>query len=66
MEEDGENENATQKIDIEETSRGVVKGSLFIKYFQIGANLYRASFILFMFIIMQILVSFNDYFVSIL
>ncbi|XP_032678119.1 multidrug resistance-associated protein 4-like [Odontomachus brunneus] len=66
IEEGGENENVTKKVDLEKTSRGVVKGSLLVKYFQIGANLYRASFILFMFIITQIVVSLNDYFVPIL
>ncbi|XP_014467791.1 PREDICTED: multidrug resistance-associated protein 4-like [Dinoponera quadriceps] len=67
IEDDEENESATsQKAGIEETSRGVVKGSLFIEYFQIGSNLYKASFVLFLFIVTQVIVSLNDYFVPIL
>ncbi|XP_014467770.1 PREDICTED: multidrug resistance-associated protein 4-like [Dinoponera quadriceps] len=51
---------------LEETSRGMVKGSIFIKFFQTGANLCMAFIVLMMFIITQFVVSFNDYFVPIL
>ncbi|XP_029164697.1 probable multidrug resistance-associated protein lethal(2)03659 [Nylanderia fulva] len=51
---------------LEATSRGVVKGSIFIKYFQIGVNLYIAFVILMLFIITQFVVSLNDYFMPML
>ncbi|XP_029164699.1 probable multidrug resistance-associated protein lethal(2)03659 [Nylanderia fulva] len=47
---------------LEATSRGVVKGPIFIKYFQTGANLYKAFVVLMLFIITQFVVSLNDYF----
>lgn len=51
---------------LEGTSRGVVKGSIFIKFFQTGANLYMASIVLLLFIITQSIVSLYDYFVPLL
>ncbi|EFN78037.1 Probable multidrug resistance-associated protein lethal(2)03659 [Harpegnathos saltator] len=51
---------------LEETSRGMVKGPIFIKFFQTGANLCVAFIVLLMFIITQFVVSLNDYFVPIL
>jgi len=51
---------------LEGTSRGVVKGSIFIKFFRIGANLAMAFGVLLLFIITQFTVSLNDYFVPIL
>lgn len=51
---------------LEETSRGLVKGPIFIKFFQTGANLCMAFIVLLLFIITQFIVSFNDYFVPML
>ncbi|XP_012339560.1 multidrug resistance-associated protein 4 [Apis florea] len=51
---------------LEGTSRGTVKGSLFIKYFQTGANLCLAFTLLLLFISTQFIASLNDYFVPIL
>lgn len=51
---------------LEGTSRGAVKGSLFIKYFQTGANLCLAFTLLLLFISTQFIASLNDYFVPIL
>ncbi|KAL6254635.1 hypothetical protein P5V15_013942 [Pogonomyrmex californicus] len=48
---------------LEGTSRGLVKGPIFIKFFQIGANLGIAFIVLLLFIATQFIVSFNDYFV---
>jgi hypothetical protein len=62
-----ENENTENPEDgLERTSRGVVKGSIFFKFFQTGASLYKAGIVFFLFIITQIIVSFNDYFVPFL
>lgn len=51
---------------LEGTSRGMVKGPIFIKFFKTGANLYMAFTVLFLFIITQFIVSLNDYFVPFL
>ncbi|EFN66324.1 Probable multidrug resistance-associated protein lethal(2)03659, partial [Camponotus floridanus] len=62
-----EDENEEQLNDgMEGTSRGLVKGSIFIKFFQTGANLYMASIVLFLFIVTQFIVSLSDYFVPFL
>ncbi|KAJ8687081.1 hypothetical protein QAD02_022875 [Eretmocerus hayati] len=51
---------------IEGTSRGVVKGSLLMKYFSVGSNCFTLSIMMFLFIFAQFLTSFNDFFVPIL
>ena len=51
---------------LEGTSRGLVKGPIFLRYFQTGANLCLAATVLFLFICTQCLVSLNDYFIPIL
>lgn len=62
-----EDEDEEQLNDgLEGTSRGMVKGPIFIKFFQTGANLYMASFVLLMFIITQFMVSLHDYYVPFL
>ncbi|KAL0104958.1 hypothetical protein PUN28_016534 [Cardiocondyla obscurior] len=62
-----EEEDAEMLYDgLEGTSRGVVKGSIFAKYFQTGANLYLAFTVLCLFIITQFMVSLNDYFMPFL
>jgi len=62
-----ENDNPEKLNDgLEGTSRGLVKGPIFIKFFQTGANLYMAFTVLFLFIITQFIVSLNDYFVPFL
>lgn len=49
---------------VEGTSRGVIKGSIFLKYFQSGANLFFAFFVLLLFFFTQVAASLNDFFVS--
>ncbi|XP_050471103.1 ATP-binding cassette sub-family C member 4-like isoform X1 [Bombus huntii] len=62
-----EDENSEKFNDgLEGTSRGVVKGPIFIKYFQTGANLCLACTVLLLFICTQFTASLNDYFVPIL
>ncbi|XP_043486922.1 ATP-binding cassette sub-family C member 4-like isoform X1 [Polistes fuscatus] len=62
-----ENENVeTLNNGLEGTSRGVIKGSIFIRYFQDGANLFLALMVLFLIIFTQCVASLNDYFVPIL
>ncbi|XP_050581654.1 ATP-binding cassette sub-family C member 4-like isoform X2 [Bombus affinis] len=62
-----EDENSEKFNDgLEGTSRGVVKGPMFIKYFQTGANLCLACTVLLLFICTQFMASLNDYFVPIL
>jgi len=51
---------------LEGTSRGMVKGPIFIKFFQTGTNLYMALTVLFLFVITQFIVSLNDYFIPFL
>lgn len=51
---------------LEGTSRGIVKGSIFIKFFQTGANLYMAFIVLLLFILTQFIVSLSDFFVPFL
>ncbi|XP_018346781.1 PREDICTED: multidrug resistance-associated protein 4-like [Trachymyrmex septentrionalis] len=65
---DEEEDEDTEKLNdgLERTSRGLVKGPIFIKFFQTGANLYIAFTVLFLFIITQFIVSLNDYFVPFL
>ncbi|XP_036143538.1 multidrug resistance-associated protein 4 [Monomorium pharaonis] len=48
---------------LEATSRGVVKGPIFIKFLQISANLSIAFIVVLLFIITQFIASFSDYFV---
>ncbi|XP_014611630.1 PREDICTED: multidrug resistance-associated protein 4 [Polistes canadensis] len=62
-----ENENVeTLNNGLEGTSRGVIKGSIFIRYFQDGANLFLALTVLFLIILTQCVASLNDYFIPIL
>ncbi|XP_003699290.2 ATP-binding cassette sub-family C member 4 isoform X1 [Megachile rotundata] len=62
-----EDEDAEKLNDgLEGTSRGTVKGPIFIKYFQTGANLCLAVTLLLFFICTQFMASLNDYFVPIL
>lgn len=62
-----ENEDVGQFNDgLEGTSRGVVKGPIFIRYFQVGANLCLALLVLFLIILTQFIASLNDYFIPIL
>ncbi|KYM85733.1 hypothetical protein ALC53_04514 [Atta colombica] len=65
---DEEEDEDPEKLNdgLEGTSRGMVKGPIFIKFFQTGVNLYIAFIVLFLFIITQFIVSLNDYFVPFL
>ncbi|XP_018045577.1 PREDICTED: multidrug resistance-associated protein 4-like [Atta colombica] len=65
---DEEEDEDPEKLNdgLEGTSRDLVKGPIFIKFFQTGANLYIAFTVLFLFIITQFIVSLNDYFVPFL
>lgn len=62
-----EDENSEKLNDgLEGTSRGIVKGPIFVKYFQTGANLCLTSLLLLLFVCTQFMASLNDYFVPIL
>lgn len=66
---DDEEENEdTEKLNngLEGTSRGTVKGPIFIRYFQIGANLCIAFVVLLLLIATQFVTSLNDYYVPII
>ncbi|XP_076168369.1 ATP-binding cassette sub-family C member 4 [Ptiloglossa arizonensis] len=64
--EEEDEDSEKQNDGLEGTSRGTVKGPIFIKYFRTGANLCLVLTVLLMFICTQITVSLNDYFVPIL
>ncbi|XP_076757866.1 ATP-binding cassette sub-family C member 4 [Xylocopa sonorina] len=65
---DEEEDEDPEKLNdgLEGTSRGVVKGPIFLKYFQTGANLCLAFTLFFLFICTQFIASLNDYFVPVL
>ncbi|XP_012536071.1 multidrug resistance-associated protein 4 isoform X2 [Monomorium pharaonis] len=65
---DEEEDEDPEKLNdgLEATSRGAVKGPIFIKFFQIGANLSMAFITVLLFIITQFIVSTSDYFVPFL
>ncbi|XP_011877734.1 PREDICTED: multidrug resistance-associated protein 4-like [Vollenhovia emeryi] len=65
---DEEEDEDSEKLNdgLEGTSRGMVKGPIFIKFFKMGANLYMAFTVLLLFIITQFIVSLNDLFVPFL
>ncbi|XP_014299326.1 ATP-binding cassette sub-family C member 4 isoform X1 [Microplitis demolitor] len=63
--EDDDEENPVMS-NIEGTSRGVIKGSIFVKYFTSGANLCFIIIVGILFILTQFVASLNDYFVPIL
>ncbi|XP_043261450.1 uncharacterized protein LOC122402590 [Colletes gigas] len=54
------------KDGLEGTSRGKVKGSIFIKYFRTGANLCLTITVFLLYLATQCTVSLNDYFVPVL
>lgn len=66
---DSENENETIERDlgvqIEDSSKGKVKGSLALNYFKAGGNWLTLSILLFSFVLVQFLASAADYWVSI-
>ncbi|XP_039312865.1 probable multidrug resistance-associated protein lethal(2)03659 isoform X2 [Solenopsis invicta] len=62
-----EDEDAKKLNDgLETTSRGIVKGSIFIKFFKTGGNLCMAFIVLLLLLVTQAIVSFSDYFVPFL
>ncbi|CAD6221999.1 GSCOCT00005266001.2-RA-CDS [Cotesia congregata] len=63
--EDDEEENEVIN-NIEGTSRGVIKGSIFMKYFRSGANICFVIMVGILFLLTQGAASLNDYFVQIL
>ncbi|XP_058800224.1 ATP-binding cassette subfamily C member 4-like [Phymastichus coffea] len=58
--------NAQQYGLLEDTSRGVVKGHLLVKYIRSGTNSFVALLLLFLFVATQFCVSLYDYFIPIL
>ncbi|XP_014221737.1 probable multidrug resistance-associated protein lethal(2)03659 [Trichogramma pretiosum] len=48
---------------IEGTSKGMVKGSVFLQYFRMGSSLFTTGLMAALFIVTQLCVSFNDYMV---
>ncbi|XP_043529381.1 ATP-binding cassette sub-family C member 4-like [Frieseomelitta varia] len=62
-----ENENSEKFNDnLEGNTRGVIKGPIFLRYFQTGTNLCLAFLVLLLFVCTQFMASLNDYFVPIL
>ncbi|XP_078045915.1 putative multidrug resistance-associated protein lethal(2)03659 isoform X1 [Augochlora pura] len=62
-----EDEDAEKLNDgLEGTSKGLVKGPIFIKYFQTGTNLCLATTVLLLYLCTQFTASLNDYFIPIL
>ena len=51
---------------VEGTSRGVIKGSILVKYFQAGGNLCFAFTVAVLFAFTQFIASLNDFFIPIL
>lgn len=53
----------SQKLEnmIEDSSKGVVKGSVFLRYFKSGSSLISFLVMTVLFVLTQILVSLNDY-----
>lgn len=69
IDEDDEDELEDMKNEsnlIEGTSRGVVKGSILLKYLRVGSSVFYAFFVFMLFLITQLVVSLNDYFVNVL
>lgn len=62
---DTENEKNCEGVPVEASSKGQVKGSLFVNYFTSGANWCVVLFLFGFFIFLQIIASATDYFVSI-
>lgn len=66
---DSENEDENIEIDygvqIEDSSKGKIKGSISMNYFKAGANTLTISVLLFSFLFVQFLASTADYWVSI-
>ncbi|XP_020296904.1 multidrug resistance-associated protein 4-like isoform X2 [Pseudomyrmex gracilis] len=58
-----EDENAERINGLETTSRGLVKGPIFMKFFQVGSNLILDFIVVLLFITTQFVVSSCDYFV---
>lgn len=57
-----ENDDSRKLEDmIEDSSKGVVKGSVFLKYFKSGSNMCTFFIMTALFILTQILVSLNDF-----
>lgn len=63
-----EEEDDPEKLDdfIEGTSRGIVKGNIMMNYFRAGLGIPFGFFLLFMFILTQVVTSANDYYVRVL
>ncbi|XP_043465525.1 ATP-binding cassette sub-family C member 4-like [Leptopilina heterotoma] len=65
---DAEDEDEPKTVDelVEGTSKGTVKGSLFLNYFRSGANLFFAFLVLLLFILTQLAASLNDLYIPVL
>lgn len=61
----GENENPELKAQVaEQSSKGTVKGNLLLKFFKRGINYCGILFLIFLFVLAQILSSGFDWFVQ--
>lgn len=54
----------TQPENVEEMSKGKVKGSVALNYIKAGSNYFIIAFLILLFVITQVVVSFSDYWVS--
>lgn len=60
-----ENEpEVAQPENVEQMSKGKVKGSVAVNYIKAGSNYFVIAFLLMLFIVTQVVVSFSDYWVS--
>lgn len=64
LEDDLEDDETVENL--EGTSRGIIKGSLFFNYFKSGANWFFIITVGFLFLATQALASYNDFFMKIL
>ncbi|XP_043465526.1 ATP-binding cassette sub-family C member 4-like [Leptopilina heterotoma] len=66
--EDEEEPTTDELVDklVERTSRGTVKGSLFLNYFRSGANLFFGFLVLVLFVLTQLAASLDDLYISFL
>ncbi|XP_012274704.1 probable multidrug resistance-associated protein lethal(2)03659 [Orussus abietinus] len=64
--EDDEADQENQEKFLEGTSRGVVKGSIFLRYFLSGSNICVGMIVALLFVLTQFFASLNDFFIPIL
>lgn len=59
-----EDTNVGAHMNLEQSSKGSVEGSLFLRYLRSGGNVWTVSFVIFLFVVTQTIASSFDWFVS--